>query len=179
VLFVQGVRRPDDRSDGAAGSGGEGGNPRVRKCAHCPQLYCQGESHSEYQAGRVGPWCSCSRIGCCAMSGSKLCSVGWQDGRWMCRRWSSEETCPIDALSSTDCTWPDLGLNPGPLLMQCGLLWGKLNAMGSREWWARGSVVVKALCYKPEGRGFNSWWGEFLNLHNPSGHTRPWGLLGL
>jgi hypothetical protein len=29
---------------------------------------------------------------------------------------------------------------------------------------ARGSVVVKALCYKPEGRGFETWWGEFLNL---------------
>jgi hypothetical protein len=37
--------------------------------------------------------------------------------------------------------------------------------------------VVKALCYKPEGRGFNSRWGEFLNLPNPSGCTRPWGLL--
>jgi hypothetical protein len=30
------------------------------------------------------------------------------------------------------------------------------------------SVVVKALCYKPEGRGFDTRWGEFLNLHNPS-----------
>jgi hypothetical protein len=44
---------------------------------------------------------------------------------------------------------------------------------------ARGSIVVKALCYKPEGRGFDSRWGEFLNLPNPSGHTRPWGLLSL
>jgi hypothetical protein len=26
---------------------------------------------------------------------------------------------------------------------------------------ARGGVVVKALCYKPEGRGFDSRWGEF------------------
>jgi hypothetical protein len=33
----------------------------------------------------------------------------------------------------------------------------------------RGSVVVKALCYKPEGRGFDTRWGEFLNLPNPSG----------
>jgi hypothetical protein len=24
------------------------------------------------------------------------------------------------------------------------------------EMWARGSVVVKALCYKPEGRGFQA-----------------------
>jgi hypothetical protein len=28
----------------------------------------------------------------------------------------------------------------------------------------RGSVVVKALCYKSEGRGFDTRWGEFLNL---------------
>jgi hypothetical protein len=42
-----------------------------------------------------------------------------------------------------------------------------------------GSVVVKALCYKPEGRGFDSRWGEFLNLPNLSGRTRPWGLLSL
>jgi hypothetical protein len=28
-----------------------------------------------------------------------------------------------------------------------------------------GSVVVKALCYKPEGRGFDSRWGEFLKIY--------------
>jgi hypothetical protein len=44
---------------------------------------------------------------------------------------------------------------------------------------AHGSVVVKALCYKPEGHGFDSRWGEFLNLPNPSVRTRPWGLLSL
>jgi hypothetical protein len=33
--------------------------------------------------------------------------------------------------------------------------------------------------YKPEGRGFETRWGEILNLPNPSGSTRPWGLLGL
>jgi hypothetical protein len=44
---------------------------------------------------------------------------------------------------------------------------------------ARGSVVAKALCYKPEGRGFDTRWGEFLNLPNPSGHTRQWCLLSL
>jgi hypothetical protein len=26
----------------------------------------------------------------------------------------------------------------------------------------RSSVVVTALCYKPEGRGFNSWWGHWI-----------------
>jgi hypothetical protein len=40
---------------------------------------------------------------------------------------------------------------------------------------ARGSVVVKALCYKPEGHEFDIRWGKFLNLPNPSGRTRPWG----
>jgi hypothetical protein len=40
-------------------------------------------------------------------------------------------------------------------------------------------VVVKALCYKPKDRGFDSRWGEFLNLPNLSGRTRPWGLLSL
>jgi hypothetical protein len=27
---------------------------------------------------------------------------------------------------------------------------------------ARGRVVVKVLCYKPEGRGFQTWWGEWI-----------------
>jgi hypothetical protein len=34
---------------------------------------------------------------------------------------------------------------------------------------ARGSVVVKALWNKPKGHGFESRWGDFLNLPNPSG----------
>jgi hypothetical protein len=38
-----------------------------------------------------------------------------------------------------------------------------------------GSVVVKALCYKPEGR----WFVHYLNLPNPSGRIRPWGSLSL
>jgi hypothetical protein len=46
---------------------------------------------------------------------------------------------------------------------------------------ARGSVVVEAVWYKPEGCGFETRWGwmKFLNLPNPSGRTRPWGLLSL
>jgi hypothetical protein len=43
----------------------------------------------------------------------------------------------------------------------------------------RGSVVVKALHYKQEGRGFDTRLGDLLNLPNPSGRTRPWGLLSL
>jgi hypothetical protein len=47
--------------------------------------------------------------------------------------------------------------------------------------WARGSVVVKALCYKPEGRGFDTLGGEliFFNLPNLSSRTSPWSLLNL
>jgi hypothetical protein len=44
-------------------------------------------------------------------------------------------------------------------------------------WGSRGSVLVKALCYKPEGWGFDTRWDEFLNLSNPFGRTRPWGPL--
>jgi hypothetical protein len=44
---------------------------------------------------------------------------------------------------------------------------------------AHGSLVVKALGYKPQGRGFETQWGEILNLPNPSGRTRPCGLLNL
>jgi hypothetical protein len=40
----------------------------------------------------------------------------------------------------------------------------------------RASVVVKALCYKPEGRGFEPRWSEYLNLTNLSGSTRHWGF---
>jgi hypothetical protein len=38
------------------------------------------------------------------------------------------------------------------------------------------SIVVKALGYKPEGRGLETRRGEILNLRNPSGRSRPWGL---
>jgi hypothetical protein len=40
-------------------------------------------------------------------------------------------------------------------------------------------LVVKALGYEPEGRGFETRRGEILNLPNPSGRIRPWGLLSL
>jgi hypothetical protein len=41
-------------------------------------------------------------------------------------------------------------------------------------------VAVKVLCDMPEGHGFETW-GEciFFKLLNPSGCTRPWGLLSL
>jgi hypothetical protein len=44
---------------------------------------------------------------------------------------------------------------------------------------ALGSLVVKALGYKPEGRGFKTRRSEILNLHNLSGRTRPRALLSL
>jgi hypothetical protein len=52
-----------------------------------------------------------------------------------------------------------------------------IGIMSGKEQGACGSAVVKALCYKPEGRGFETRGGEFLNLPNPSARTRPWGLL--
>ena len=41
-----------------------------------------------------------------------------------------------------------------------------LFILGLRNFGARGGVVVKALRYKPAGRGFDSRW-----RHNPSGNT--------
>jgi hypothetical protein len=43
---------------------------------------------------------------------------------------------------------------------------------------AHSSIMVEALCYEPEGRGFETRWGEWIyfNLSNPSGRTRPCGL---
>jgi hypothetical protein len=37
----------------------------------------------------------------------------------------------------------------------------------------RGSLVVNILDYKPEGREFETRWGEISNLPNPSGRARP------
>jgi hypothetical protein len=42
---------------------------------------------------------------------------------------------------------------------------------------ARGSVVVKALCSKPEGRGLDTSGGYLLNLPNSYGLTRSFTLL--
>jgi hypothetical protein len=36
------------------------------------------------------------------------------------------------------------------------------------------SILVKALCYKQENRGFEARWDEFLNLPNLCGRIRPW-----
>jgi hypothetical protein len=43
---------------------------------------------------------------------------------------------------------------------------------------ACGSLVVKALGYKPEGHGFDTRWGEILNLPNPSSCTKKIVFLG-
>jgi hypothetical protein len=45
--------------------------------------------------------------------------------------------------------------------------------------WARGSLLVKTLGYKIEGREFETVWDDILNLPNSSGRTRPWGSLNL
>jgi hypothetical protein len=44
---------------------------------------------------------------------------------------------------------------------------------------ARGSLLVKALGYKPKGCGFETRWDDIFNLPNPSCRTRPRGLLSL
>jgi hypothetical protein len=43
---------------------------------------------------------------------------------------------------------------------------------------ARGGVELKALCYKPRGREFETRWGEWIvfNLPKPSGRSRPLGF---
>jgi hypothetical protein len=38
---------------------------------------------------------------------------------------------------------------------------------------AHGSVVVKALCYKPDGRAFETRWGEWI-LSNKTNKQTPW-----
>jgi hypothetical protein len=46
---------------------------------------------------------------------------------------------------------------------------------------ARGGVVDEALCYNPEGREVRDPVRSLnvFNLPNPSGRTKPWGLLNL
>jgi hypothetical protein len=44
---------------------------------------------------------------------------------------------------------------------------------------SHGSIVVKALGYKPEGRRFETQWSEILNSPKPSGRTRLWSSLSL
>jgi hypothetical protein len=55
--------------------------------------------------------------------------------------------------------------------------WSKAQAQycsAQIEKGARGSAVIEALCYKPDGRGFETKRGEyFFNL------PRPWGSLSL
>jgi hypothetical protein len=45
-------------------------------------------------------------------------------------------------------------------------------------WGARSSLVVEALCYKPEDRWFETRLGEWIcfSLPNPSGRTMPLGF---
>jgi hypothetical protein len=46
---------------------------------------------------------------------------------------------------------------------------------------AHGSIMDKALCYKPEGLGSETRGGKRIvfNFPNPSGRTTPWALLSL
>jgi hypothetical protein len=69
-----------------------------------------------------------------------------------------------------------IGLYPEPLeSLKCMLLFHEGNRADQKanfidldcslHWGACGSVVVKAQCYKPEGRGFDTQWGEFFKIY--------------
>jgi hypothetical protein len=81
--------------------------------------------------------------------------------------------------------WPPLWSSGQSSWLQNGdvlcFLWGTnwIYICYVEESGAYRSVVVKALCYKLEGCRFDTQWGDFLNLPNTSGCTRPWGLLSL
>jgi hypothetical protein len=48
---------------------------------------------------------------------------------------------------------------PHPFPIHCSLL--SNNSMSYSRWGAHSSVMAKQLCYKPEGRGFETQWGEW------------------
>jgi hypothetical protein len=71
-------------------------------------------------------------------------------------------------------------LHKSPLFYaSCYVLHAVLFKNTTHTFGARAGVVVKAVCYKPEGRGFDTEWGEFLNLSNTSGRIGPLGSLSL
>jgi hypothetical protein len=80
--------------------------------------------------------------------------------------------------------WQDIYMGPS---MRVSFTYSKvLNQrlsylLGVRSTFYETSVVVEALRYKPEGRGFDSRWGNRIvfNLPNPSSRTRPSRLLSL
>jgi hypothetical protein len=66
------------------------------------------------------------------------------------------------------------------------MLWQQQGeTLWTPKWRELGTLKVRVLtrnfpvAYKPEDRGFESRSSEILNLPNPSGGTRPWGLLSL
>jgi hypothetical protein len=66
-------------------------------------------------------------------------------------RWKSETEI---VCKFTHC--PDNQLTDG--------LWNAFVKYLSPELGAHGSVVLKALCYKLEGRGLDTWWGDFFQF---------------
>jgi hypothetical protein len=97
-------------------------------------------------------------------------SVSFRDSYWICTYcFPINATCPANLRDHFNIKWT-VHWSPTFDFHLLQLLKG-----------ARGNVVVKALYYKPEGRGFETRWGEgiFFNLRNPSGRTRPWGSLSL
>jgi hypothetical protein len=53
------------------------------------------------------------------------------------------------------------------------------EALVTRKYNLLPMVILQWLYYKPEGRGFETRRGEFLNSPNLSGSIRPWGSFSL
>jgi hypothetical protein len=67
----------------------------------------------------------------------------------------------------------------GPCRKKCSLYQDGLTPNAYIYFLFAHSLVVKALGYNSEGRRFETRRGEILNLPNPCGRTKPWGLLSL
>jgi hypothetical protein len=101
---------------------------------------------------------------------SQLRSVDLNEG--LVNKWPAdspaEDVCKLDFWTLSDC-----GIKQANALFSldgCNNRNMRAVFMLCRIW---GCLVDKELCYKPGGRGFET------RLSNPSGRTRPWGLLSL
>jgi hypothetical protein len=109
----------------------------------------------------------------CRAHSRQISRAQWFPNCWTCRRRISQGQGKCLLCGPTECKWYFTIPTYVFLLFKTLYCW-----VYPRVEAARGSVVVVALFYKPEGRGFERWI-NFVNLLNPSGRTRPWGLLSL